>query len=117
METINGFAKDCFKELNIPSDSNLLARALKTKLTTFSDQDIDFLACMGKKVGALDAEGVYHSQPIEGFFLQSGNTFNKQEMVDVVEICIGQQVRGTPYKDNVAKFNKCFYENKKFDLM
>ncbi|EDS38530.1 gastrula zinc finger protein XLCGF7.1 [Culex quinquefasciatus] len=46
---------------------------------------------MGRKVGALDAEGVYHSQPIEGFFLQSGSTFNKQEMIDVVEICIGQQ--------------------------
>ncbi|EDS38529.1 predicted protein [Culex quinquefasciatus] len=115
LETMNGFTKACFEELNIPAGSDFPIKAMQGKMTTFSDQHIDFIVCVGRKYGVLNEEGRYNAQLVKEIFLKS-NTFDRQQVEEVVDLCYGEP-KGTTLKENVAEATKCFFANKKFKLM
>ncbi|KAL1379157.1 hypothetical protein pipiens_015108 [Culex pipiens pipiens] len=115
LETFSGTTKACFEELQIPAGWDFPTKAMQDKITTFSDQHIDFIACVGRKYGVLNEEGRYNAQLVKEFFLKS-NTFDRQQVEEVVDLCYGEP-KGTTLKENVAEATKCFLANKKFKLM
>uniref|UniRef100_A0A1Q3FTB8 Putative insect pheromone/odorant binding protein n=1 Tax=Culex tarsalis TaxID=7177 RepID=A0A1Q3FTB8_CULTA len=111
---LGNLAKSCYPELGLPEDSDMLLRAVKNELT-YTEEEVKFLVCVGRKYDLLDAEGKFKTQRMKDFLLKS-NAFERQDVIDVIDQCFGQREEST-LEERAQEAYKCFQATKKFSIV
>ncbi|XP_021695332.1 uncharacterized protein LOC110675217 [Aedes aegypti] len=111
LDTFKDISMQCYRNLGIPEDSDILQRIEYNRNITEDPLIKEFLLCGQKLLGWIDTDGNFQNETIIRFF---SDRYDAEQVKEVVELCVLSG--GETVLDKVYNFHQCYFKHKKYAL-
>uniref|UniRef100_A0A023EG24 Putative cpij001872 odorant-binding protein 56a n=1 Tax=Aedes albopictus TaxID=7160 RepID=A0A023EG24_AEDAL len=105
-------SEKCRKQLQLPEDSDIPARAHRGDVTMATELFKKFVHCESSSMGFVDENGLPIKKTLVDFMTEGHNNTLVQELVDR---CAGGDLGEQPH-ERAFNYYKCFWTQKKFEV-